>query len=306
MGHLKGSFSFRKDRYAMTGQLTQKSDVYSFGVVLLELLTGRKPVDHTMPRGQQSLVTWATPRLSEDKVKQCVDPRLKDDYPSKGVAKDTKVNADLREDSPETFQNSYFLFLPPVSPLLSGFRLSTGRGPLPSGFRLSTGSGYWPSMRNSTCSRDRLSLPKTSLRDRSSILYGRLSSNGGFRRGPARPRAFSEKKNLYLHLLRAFWFWAVRHSLALILRLFGLRSSHVEQEDHLVASVFGFRNSRAAHEARLCVQPQKLSLGTRSSCSSLRLCAESGGDTRKGDGTCEGQLLISEKRREVVVDSNVS
>lgn len=42
----------------MTGQITQKSDVYSFGVVLLELLTGRKPVDHTMPKGQQSLVTW--------------------------------------------------------------------------------------------------------------------------------------------------------------------------------------------------------------------------------------------------------
>ena len=44
----------------MTGSLTQKSDVYSFGVVLLELLTGRKPVDHTMPRGQQSLVTWVS------------------------------------------------------------------------------------------------------------------------------------------------------------------------------------------------------------------------------------------------------
>jgi serine/threonine protein kinase len=44
----------------MTGQLSQKSDVYSFGVVLLELLTGRKPVDHTMPRGQQSLVTWVS------------------------------------------------------------------------------------------------------------------------------------------------------------------------------------------------------------------------------------------------------
>lgn len=45
-------------RYAMTGTLSTKSDVYSFGVVLLELLTGRKPVDHTLPRGQQSLVTW--------------------------------------------------------------------------------------------------------------------------------------------------------------------------------------------------------------------------------------------------------
>ena len=51
-------FFFFLFRYAMTGQINQKSDVYSFGVILLELLTGRKPVDHTMPKGQQSLVTW--------------------------------------------------------------------------------------------------------------------------------------------------------------------------------------------------------------------------------------------------------
>ncbi|CAH9076374.1 unnamed protein product [Cuscuta epithymum] len=88
-----GTFGYHAPEYAMTGQLTQKSDVYSFGVVLLELLTGRKPVDHTMPRGQQSLVTWATPRLSEDKVKQCVDPKLKDDYPPKGIAKLAAVAA---------------------------------------------------------------------------------------------------------------------------------------------------------------------------------------------------------------------
>ena len=48
----------------MTGQLSSKSDVYSFGVVLLELLTGRKPVDHTLPRGQQSLVTWVNIYIS--------------------------------------------------------------------------------------------------------------------------------------------------------------------------------------------------------------------------------------------------
>ncbi|KAF7000929.1 hypothetical protein CFC21_078537 [Triticum aestivum] len=82
-----GTFGYHAPEYAMTGQLTQKSDVYSFGVVLLELLTGRKPVDHTMPRGQQSLVTWATPRLTEDTVKQCIDPRLKGECPPKGVAK---------------------------------------------------------------------------------------------------------------------------------------------------------------------------------------------------------------------------
>ncbi|KAG7014279.1 putative receptor-like protein kinase, partial [Cucurbita argyrosperma subsp. argyrosperma] len=42
---------------AMTGPLNVKSDVYSFGVVLLQLLTGRKPVDPTLPRGQPNLVT---------------------------------------------------------------------------------------------------------------------------------------------------------------------------------------------------------------------------------------------------------
>ncbi|XP_019165603.1 PREDICTED: PTI1-like tyrosine-protein kinase 2 [Ipomoea nil] len=87
-----GTFGYHAPEYAMTGQLTQKSDVYSFGVVLLELLTGRKPVDHTMPRGQQSLVTWATPRLSEDKVHQCVDPKL-GECPPKAVAKMAAVAA---------------------------------------------------------------------------------------------------------------------------------------------------------------------------------------------------------------------
>ncbi|KAL1539161.1 cleavage polyadenylation factor subunit pti1 [Salvia divinorum] len=88
-----GTFGYHAPEYAMTGQLSSKSDVYSFGVVLLELLTGRKPVDHTLPRGQQSLVTWATPKLSEDKVDQCVDGRLGGDYPPKAVAKMAAVAA---------------------------------------------------------------------------------------------------------------------------------------------------------------------------------------------------------------------
>lgn len=88
-----GTFGYHAPEYAMTGALTSKSDVYSFGVILLELLTGRKPVDHTLPRGQQSLVTWATPQLSEDKVRQCVDARLNAEYPPKAVAKFAAVAA---------------------------------------------------------------------------------------------------------------------------------------------------------------------------------------------------------------------
>ncbi|XP_071716862.1 probable protein kinase At2g41970 isoform X2 [Rutidosis leptorrhynchoides] len=88
-----GNFGYHAPKYAMTGQKSHKSDVFSLGVVFLELLTGRKPIDHTLPKGKQSLVTWATPRLNVDRVKQCVDPKLKDDYPPKAVAKLTAIAA---------------------------------------------------------------------------------------------------------------------------------------------------------------------------------------------------------------------
>ncbi|KAJ0093279.1 hypothetical protein Patl1_27135 [Pistacia atlantica] len=38
-----------------------------------------------------SLVNQATPKLSEDKVKQCVDVRLNGDYPPKGVVEVLKM-----------------------------------------------------------------------------------------------------------------------------------------------------------------------------------------------------------------------
>lgn len=50
--------------YATSGKLTEKSDVFSYGVVLLELITGRKPVDSSQPLGDESLVEWVNLSLS--------------------------------------------------------------------------------------------------------------------------------------------------------------------------------------------------------------------------------------------------
>ncbi|KAK8672026.1 hypothetical protein V6N13_110403 [Hibiscus sabdariffa] len=120
-----GTFGYHAPEYAMTGQITQKSDVYSFGVVLLELLTGRKPVDHTMPKGQQSLVTWATPRLSEDKVKQCVDPKLNDEYPPKAMAKVLAAVAALCVQYEADFRPNMTIVVKALQPLLNAKPLTT-------------------------------------------------------------------------------------------------------------------------------------------------------------------------------------
>lgn len=44
-------------------RITEKSDVYSFGVVLLEVLTGRHPLDPTLPGGAH-LVQWVRDHLA--------------------------------------------------------------------------------------------------------------------------------------------------------------------------------------------------------------------------------------------------
>ncbi|KAF3555747.1 hypothetical protein F2Q69_00010286 [Brassica cretica] len=122
-----GTFGYHAPEYAMTGQLNAKSDVYSFGVVLLELLTGRKPVDHRLPRGQQSLVTWATPKLSEDKVKQCVDARLGGDYPPKAVAKLAAVAA-LCVQYEADFRPNMSIVVKALQPLLNARAAAPGDG----------------------------------------------------------------------------------------------------------------------------------------------------------------------------------
>ncbi|KAL0653695.1 hypothetical protein Bca4012_096386 [Brassica carinata] len=74
--------------YAMTGHLLVKSDVYSYGVVLLELLTGRRPVDMSQPSGEENLVTWARPLLANrEGLEQLVDPTLAGTYDFDDMAK---------------------------------------------------------------------------------------------------------------------------------------------------------------------------------------------------------------------------
>ncbi|KAL0435510.1 UNVERIFIED_CONTAM: Receptor-like protein kinase [Sesamum radiatum] len=52
-----GSYGYIAPEYGYMMKITEKSDVYSYGVVVLEVLTGKQPIDPTIPDGLH-IVDW--------------------------------------------------------------------------------------------------------------------------------------------------------------------------------------------------------------------------------------------------------
>ncbi|KAM7251588.1 hypothetical protein ACFE04_023471 [Oxalis oulophora] len=82
IGTAKGYVS---PEYASTGLLNEWSDVYSFGVLLMEIITGRSPIDYSRPPGEMNLVEWFKGMVSSRRGEEVIDPLIEVEPPQRAL-----------------------------------------------------------------------------------------------------------------------------------------------------------------------------------------------------------------------------
>ncbi|GFP79750.1 receptor-like protein kinase hsl1 [Phtheirospermum japonicum] len=74
MSIIAGSCGYIAPEYAYTLRVNEKSDIYSLGVVILELVTGKPPIDPEF--GEKHLVKWVCATLDQKGIDHVIDPKL--------------------------------------------------------------------------------------------------------------------------------------------------------------------------------------------------------------------------------------
>ncbi|RWW78426.1 hypothetical protein BHE74_00013359, partial [Ensete ventricosum] len=71
-----GTFGYVAPEYASTGMLNESSDIYSFGILIMEIISGRSPVDYSRPPGEVNLVDWLKTMVSNRNSEGVLDPKI--------------------------------------------------------------------------------------------------------------------------------------------------------------------------------------------------------------------------------------
>ncbi|XP_072056190.1 PTI1-like tyrosine-protein kinase At3g15890 isoform X1 [Arachis hypogaea] len=102
---VKGTLGYLAPEYAMWGKVSESCDVYSFGILLLELVTGRKPIEK-LPGGIKRTITeWAEPFISKSRFGDLVDPKLRGNFDENQVKQAIHVAALCVQSEPDKRPN---------------------------------------------------------------------------------------------------------------------------------------------------------------------------------------------------------
>ncbi|CAN7067209.1 unnamed protein product [Brassica rapa subsp. trilocularis] len=73
---VEGTFGYLAPESLMQGTVDEKTDIYAFGILLLEIISGRRPVNPS----HNHILLWAKPALETGNTRELVDPKLQEKY----------------------------------------------------------------------------------------------------------------------------------------------------------------------------------------------------------------------------------
>lgn len=99
-----GSRGYMSPEYLTTGKPTQKSDIFAFGVVVLEIVSGKEPLEYVSTDGEGyrrvSLIDTAREAVAGGGVRGWADKRLMDSYPVEVAEKMVRLGLNCLEKDP--------------------------------------------------------------------------------------------------------------------------------------------------------------------------------------------------------------
>lgn len=97
---VKGTLGYLAPEYAMWGKVSESCDVYSFGILVLELISGKKPIER-VGHAKRTIVEWAGPFVLQGRYRDLVDPKLQGKFDQDELIRLVQVAALCAQNAPE-------------------------------------------------------------------------------------------------------------------------------------------------------------------------------------------------------------
>ncbi|KAL0380386.1 UNVERIFIED_CONTAM: PTI1-like tyrosine-protein kinase [Sesamum angustifolium] len=98
---VKGTLGYLAPEYAMLGKASENCDVYSFGILLLELASGKKPIEKLSSTIKRPITDWALPLARERNFSELADERLNGNYVEEELKRIVFVGLVCADNRPE-------------------------------------------------------------------------------------------------------------------------------------------------------------------------------------------------------------